>query len=72
MYPNIIKYTWNYHEACHGKGAPDGVGATCKRTAYQVITTGGDVTDLKEFVAIIRERCPSIKVDVIEDVKSSK
>ena len=69
MYPNIIKYTWNYHEAGHGKGAPDGVGATCKRTADQVIATGGDVTDLKEFVAVIRERCPSIKVDVIEERK---
>lgn len=29
MYPYIMTYTWNYHVAVHGKGAPDGVGATC-------------------------------------------
>lgn len=66
MIPNIISYTWNFHEAGHGKGAPDGVGATCKRTADQVIATGGDITNLKDFATVIRERCPGIKVDVIE------
>ncbi|CAH0731054.1 unnamed protein product, partial [Brenthis ino] len=25
-YPNIYDFTWNYHEAGHGKGAPDGIG----------------------------------------------
>lgn len=69
MYPNILRYTWNYHEAGHGKGAPDGVGATCKRTADQVIATGGDITDLKEFVAVIRERCHGIRAYVIEGHK---
>lgn len=66
-YPNIITFTWNYHEAGHGKGAPDGVGATCKRTADQVIARGGDVTDLKDFAAVVRERCPSIQVNVIDE-----
>lgn len=65
--PNIIKYTWNFHEAGHGKGAPDGVGATCKRIADQVIATGGDITNLNEFATVIRERCPGIKMDVIEE-----
>lgn len=66
MYPNIVGYSWNFHEAGHGKGAPDGVGATCKRTADQVIALGGDITNLTEFASVIRERCPSIKVTVIE------
>ena len=66
MYPNFMRYTWNFHEAGHGKGAPDGVGATCKRTADQVIATGGDITNLQEFATVVRERCPGIKVDVIE------
>ncbi|KAG5881806.1 hypothetical protein JTB14_004105 [Gonioctena quinquepunctata] len=42
MYPNIVQYSWNFHEVGHGKGAPDGIGATCKRTADQVIASGGD------------------------------
>lgn len=66
MYPNFMTYTWNFHEAGHGKGAPDGVGATCKRTADQVIATGGDITNLEEFATVVRERCPGIKIDVIE------
>ncbi|KAG5869043.1 hypothetical protein JTB14_034658 [Gonioctena quinquepunctata] len=66
MYPNIVQYSWNFHEAGHGKGAPDGIGATCKRTADQVIASGGDITNLTEFASVIRERCPGIKVKVIE------
>lgn len=31
-FPQIHSITWNYSEAGHGKGAPDGVGATIKRT----------------------------------------
>ncbi|KAG5864426.1 hypothetical protein JTB14_019601 [Gonioctena quinquepunctata] len=66
MYPNIVQYSWNFHEAGHGKGAPDGIGATCKRTADQVIASGGDITNLTEFASVIRERCPGIKVTMIE------
>ncbi|KAF5294683.1 hypothetical protein FQA39_LY02815 [Lamprigera yunnana] len=32
----------------------------------QVIATGGDITNLNEFATVISERCPGIKVDVIE------
>nr|CAI5826632.1 unnamed protein product [Callosobruchus analis] len=67
MYPNVTRFTWNYHEAGHGKGAPDGVGATCKRMADDVIARGGDISDIKKFAAVVRERCPSIHVSVIEE-----
>ncbi|KAG5879235.1 hypothetical protein JTB14_006035 [Gonioctena quinquepunctata] len=62
MYPDIMTFTWNYHEVGHGKGAPDGIGATC-----QLITGGGDITDLKEFATVVRKRGPSIQVNVIEE-----
>nr|CAH7752860.1 unnamed protein product [Callosobruchus chinensis] len=67
MYPNVTRFTWNYHEAGHGKGAPDGVGATCKRMADDVIARGGDIIDIKKFAAVVRERCPSIRISVIEE-----
>nr|CAI5843877.1 unnamed protein product [Callosobruchus analis] len=67
QYPDIMMFTWNYHETGHGKGAPDGIGGTCKRTADQVIARGGDITDLKEFASIVSERCPSITANVIEE-----
>lgn len=41
--------------------------ATCKRAADHVIATGDDVTNLNEFVAIIRDRCQGIRSYVIED-----
>ncbi|KAI8420458.1 hypothetical protein MSG28_008946 [Choristoneura fumiferana] len=67
FYPLALKYSWNFHEAGHGKGAPDGVGATCKRSADQVIAQKGDITNLLDFVGVLREKCPGIKISVIED-----
>lgn len=67
FYPLAVKYTWNFHEAGHGKGAPDGVGATCKRSADQLIAHIGDITNLHDFVGVLREKCPGIKISIIED-----
>ncbi|VEN45539.1 unnamed protein product, partial [Callosobruchus maculatus] len=72
MYPNVSRYSWNYHEAGHGKGAPDGVGATCKRTADEVIARGGDIANLEQFAAVVRERCPSIYVSVTDEQEIEK
>ncbi|XP_060801187.1 uncharacterized protein LOC132904255 [Amyelois transitella] len=68
FYPLAISYSWNFHEAGHGKGAPDGVGATCKRSADKHIAQHGDITNLHDFVVALREKCPGIKVSIIEDV----
>jgi hypothetical protein len=32
--------TWNYFEASHGKGAPDGVGGTLKRRVDRLVSQG--------------------------------
>jgi hypothetical protein len=73
--PGLINWTWNYHEAGHGKGAPDGVGAVCKRTANDVVACGGDVTNLTEFCGVIQSRCPDVTVFIVtksefEDMES--
>ena len=39
----FIAATWNFSEAGHGKGAPDGIGATLKRTADQIVAHGTDI-----------------------------
>lgn len=72
FYPPAMKYTWNFHEAAHEKGASDGIGATCKRTADQLTAQRGDITILYDFVAVLRERCPNIQISVIEDVDIEK
>lgn len=37
--------TWNFFEASHGKGAPDGVGGALKRTADSLVSKGVDIPD---------------------------
>ncbi|XP_049871225.1 uncharacterized protein LOC126373477 [Pectinophora gossypiella] len=64
--PDIEKFTWNYTESGHGKGAPDGIGATCKRTADFVVNSGGDINNIDQFVKVIQERCPSITCIAID------
>lgn len=47
--------TWNFLEAGHGKGAPDGIGAVVKRTGNRHVLAGHDikcVADLKNALAI--------------------
>ncbi|CAF4889129.1 unnamed protein product [Pieris macdunnoughi] len=44
---NLKEFTLNYSESGHGKGAPDGIGATCKRTADAVVATGSDIDSLE-------------------------
>lgn len=64
--PNIENFTWNYTESGHGKGAPDGIGATCKRTADFFVNSGGDINNIDQFVAVIQERCLGITCIAID------
>lgn len=37
LYPKIKSLSWNYLEAGHGRGAPDGIGGITKRTADRLV-----------------------------------
>ncbi|XP_072946039.1 uncharacterized protein [Epargyreus clarus] len=67
FYPALVHFTWNYHEAGHGKGAPDGVGAVCKRSADRLVASGKDIESLRDLSNAIQKNCPSINVFVIDD-----
>lgn len=71
FYPNVINFTWNYHEAGHGKGAPDGIGAVCKRTADRLVASGNDISALSDLSNAIETHCPNIKVLTIDDSEIS-
>lgn len=60
-FPHIKNITWNYHEAGHGKGAPDGVGGTCKRTADRIVAQGNDIGTFDSLVDVLRKNCPGIR-----------
>ena len=78
--PVKFKYaTWNFTEAVPGKGAPDGIGATLKRTADQIVAHGIDITSalalheqLKKTEASIKLfSLPSVEIEeAIEDEKA--
>ena len=46
--------TWNFSEAGHGKGVPDGIGATVKRLADCLVLRGHDVPDAATIVAMLQ------------------
>lgn len=62
MFPKLKKYTWNYLESGHGKGAADGVGAVCKRTADRYVGQGHDIADFNTLFDVIKENCPNITI----------
>jgi len=59
--------TWNFFEASHGKGAPDGVGAALKRTADRLISHGRDIQGAHElFEALLEIKLFFVNGDTIE------
>ena len=54
--------TWNFFEASHGKGAPDGVGGALKRTADQMVNTGSDIPDAHTLYLALSNTTTSIKL----------
>jgi hypothetical protein len=51
----IGKATWNFHESGHGKGVPDGVGGSLKRTGNSLVLHGQDIIDAASFVSSIQK-----------------
>lgn len=60
--PQISTFTWNYSETSHGKGAPDGIGGTLKRTADRLVAEGKDVENFETLVSAIKNQCPGVKI----------
>lgn len=63
----ISRITWNYTEAGHGKGAPDGVGAVLKRTADRLVNFGRDVGDFESFCEIIKDNVESVVIKIVNE-----
>lgn len=58
--------TWNYFEAGHGKGAPDGVGGALKRSADAIVANGTDVPDAASFYRLLADKT-TIKLYFVPD-----
>lgn len=66
-FPNIINLSWNYTEAGHGKGAPDGVGATLKRTADRMVAQNKDVESFESFTKALNDNISGIYMESISE-----
>ncbi|CAG2186302.1 unnamed protein product [Mytilus edulis] len=44
---------WNFHEAGHGKGIPDGIGGSIKRSADRQVSFGADILTADAFIKSI-------------------
>ncbi|CAG4960799.1 unnamed protein product [Colias eurytheme] len=53
LFPDATFFAWNYSEPGHGKGAPDSVGGTLKRTADKAVAEGKDIVNLKSLKEIL-------------------
>lgn len=65
-FPYLEYSTWNFYEAGHGKGAPDGIGGTVKRTADNLVAQGKDISSLQTLVTALKERLRSITIHVVD------
>jgi len=61
-WPQIRHFTRNYQEAGHGKGAADGIGGTCKRTADSMVAKGVDIPDIKVFITELQKKLNKINI----------
>lgn len=50
FYPKLINVTYNYSETGHGKGALDGIGGVCKRTADRVVGQGKYISSIDQLI----------------------
>ena len=66
-FPQLKAITWNYSEAGHGKGAPDGIGGVLKRTADNLVTFGQDVSTFDQFIDIVKQNVETIRIMTITE-----
>lgn len=65
--------SWNFFEASHGKGAPDGVVGALKRAADKMVAKGRDIPDAEELFRALSETNTSVKLFFVksEDVEEA-
>lgn len=57
---------WHYSEAGHGKGAPDGVGGSLKRTADRLVATGTDIPNFSRLTEELEKHSTGITILVLD------
>ena len=58
--------SWNFWEASHGKGSPDGIGGAMKRKADKLISLGHDIPDIAHLYRALMQEETSMKLFYVE------
>ena len=67
QFEQIRRITWNYSEAGHGKGIPDGVGATVKGASDNAVKYGEDVHTFDALVSVLSRKCHKTYIDTVDE-----
>lgn len=59
--------TWNFWEASHGKGAPDGIGGALKRKADKLVCFGKDIVNAKSLYEALKDESSIILFYIPEE-----
>lgn len=59
--------TWNFFEANHGKGAPDGVGGTLKRSADRLVCMGEDIPDAEMLFLKLKRQESAVELFFVSE-----
>ena len=70
FYLKFLGGSWNFHEAGHGKGIPDGIGGSIKRSADAKVGYGAEIIDASSFVKELNNN--TIKVYEIKESEIRK
>lgn len=65
--PTVHFSTWSYQEAGHGKGAPDGIGGTIKRTADRLVGEGKDLNTFEVLIDQLKLNLRKVEIAVIPE-----
>ena len=59
---NLKHFQWNYSESGHSKGAPDGIGASVKRSCDHAVAYGVDVSNFEKFFNFVDSRKKKVAI----------
>lgn len=59
--------SWNYFEASHGKGAPDGIGGTLKRRADRLVSQGVDIPTPMSLYQALNDEQSKVRLFYIQE-----
>jgi len=67
IFRRLSNITWNFSEAGHGKGVPDGIGGFLKKLLDDLIRRGIDIPDFNVLVDELKDRVTSVFISTVSN-----